>query len=78
MMRSNYSFKFPCSFELFNGKTKVADVEATSFVLDNNSIVLTINGSMDRGFSGISLTLKERVEKRLMEGRHDAYLLPVT
>lgn len=75
MMRSNYSFKFPCSFDLFNGSRKVATVIATSLVMDNNSVVMTMKGTMDYDYSRISLTLEMPVEVSLIDGRCDAYLL---
>lgn len=77
MMRSNYHFKFPCRFDLLNGEKKVASVVAQSMVMDNNSIVKTMRGAVDYDFSRISLQLSNSVEKSLIEGRHDAYLLEV-
>ena len=77
MMRSNYCFKCSCTSELFNGDVTVAVITATSFVLDNNSIVMTMSGVSANDHNRVSLTLNERIETKFVEGRYDAYLLEV-
>ena len=75
MMRAEYNVKFPCTFDLFHSAERVAGIVAESVVLDNSSIVMNMRGTIDPAFRRISFTLKERIDKSLIEGRLDACLL---
>lgn len=65
--RSNFNFEFPCIFDLFVDGEFVQNIKVEGMVLDNNYYI-------DKAFDKITLWAYGHLDKRLIEGKTDAYL----